>query len=564
MSRIAFVSVLSSVLMAGTLSAQEEGPLVTSPSAMATSDSFTEIAMRGLANAYEAEADVEAAEVQREPGVLKRPGLELELPALLAPSPNVPVPAPVQQTANPRPSLGATVIQNCEGLGLGTPGYTITGAPPDTVLGVSPTQIVQWVNSHIAVYDKSCNPLLPAPGFIRGNKIWETLPAGSLCRDFNRGDPMVQYDRYADRWILGQFAFNASFTSNAYCIAVSTTSNATGTYSLYEYSFGDGLPDYPKLGVWWDAYYVTFNMFTTGSSFGGGRACAYDRAAMIAGAAASSICFNSLDRFSFMPADAEGSLPPAPGTPNFHISWNWAFLAAPPYTMQLTKFVPDFVTPASSTFGDGQGGGSFSFVPFPLDGGTIASCGDTSGACLPQPGTTQRLDTLSDRHMFRLAYRNFGTFDSLVVTQTVDPAGAQLGGVRWWEIRNPNANAPIVYQNSTYAPADGLNRWMSSGATDKRGNFAIGYSAGSAAVPAGIRIAGRLRTEPRNILRGEQTLMAGAGSQLTSLARWGDYSAMQIDPADDCTFWYTTEYLAANGTFNWHTRMAGFKFPNCQ
>ena len=166
--------------------------------------------------------------------------------------------------------------------------------------------------------------------------------------------------------------------------------------------------------------------------------------------------------------------------------------------------------------------------------------------------------------MFRLAYRNFGTFDSLVVTQTVDPAGAQLGGVRWWEIRNPNANAPIVYQNSTYAPADGLNRWMSSGATDKRGNFAIGYSAGSAAVPAGIRIAGRLRTEPRNILRGEQTLMAGAGSQLTSLARWGDYSAMQIDPADDCTFWYTTEYLAANGTFNWHTRMAGFKFPNCQ
>jgi hypothetical protein len=176
-----------------------------------------------------------------------------------------------------------------------------------------------------------------------------------------------------------------------------------------------------------------------------------------------------------------------------------------------------------------------------------------------------RMETAGSRHNYRLVYRNFGNFDSLLVTQAVDPPlpAPQVAAVRWWEIRNPFASLPLVYQNSTYAPGT-ESRWMSSAAFDKRGNIAIGYSASSSTINPAIRITGRLRNDPKNLMRTEVVLKAGTGSQTTTLSRWGDYSAMQIDPADDCTFWFTSQYLAANATFNWRTRIASFKFPNCQ
>ena len=151
--------------------------------------------------------------------------------------------------------------------------------------------------------------------------------------------------------------------------------------------------------------------------------------------------------------------------------------------------------------------------------------------------------------MYRLVYRNFGSFDSLLFTQAVDNAVGSTAQLRWWEIRNPNANPPIVYQNSTFAP-DATARWMSSAAFDKLGNILIGYSASSAAINPGIRLAGRLRNDPRNILRTEAVVQLGFGTQTTGLSRWGDYSTMQIDPASNCTFWYTSQYLGTNGTLN--------------
>ncbi len=284
----------------------------------------------------------------------------------------VPASTPYTQTATYQP-LGTPVGVNFEALGLGTPGYAVTGAPPDTTLGVSDTQIVQWVNTHLAVYDKNGNALLSAPGLIPGNQIGVGLPAGSLCRSFNSGDALVQYDRMADRWILSQFAFNSNYSQNAQCIAVSTSSNAMGTYNLYQYNLGVLLPDYGKLGVWPDAYYLTYNMFNNGATFSGGRACAYNRTAMIAGNAAQQICFNSTSRANFLPSDLDGDTLPPAGTPNFHISWDWAFKSAPPYTMQLTKFVPIFNIPANSTFTDGLGGAAFSFVAFPMLATTLAA-----------------------------------------------------------------------------------------------------------------------------------------------------------------------------------------------
>ena len=551
MRRVIYLSFLASVASM----AQVSGPIVTAPGEMGVSPSLEQIGRDGQVSGF----PVAEFRVSRNHAIPK---------ATVSPSgfitgPNVTVPAnaPVTQTSTFQP-LGAPIGANFEALGVGTPGYSITGAPPDTTLGVSDTQIVQWVNSHLAVYDKSGNPLLPGPGFIPGNQVWSGLPVGSLCRSFNRGDPLVQYDRIADRWILSQFAFNATFSQNAQCIAVSTSSNALGTYTLYQYNFGTELPDYGKLGVWPDAYYITYNMFNNGANFSGGRACAYDRPAMIAGNAAQQICFNSLSRFSYLPSDLDGDTLPPVGSPNYHISWDWAFLASAPYTMQLTKFVPNFNVPANSTFTDGFGGAPFSFVAFTLGTNTLGSCNDTGGACVPQAGTTNLLDTLGDRHMYRLVYRNFTTHDALLFTQAVDNVASSTAQLRWWEIRSPGANPPIVYQNSTFAPNTEA-RWMSSAAFDKLGNIGIGYSASSATINPGIRVAGRRRTDPKNILRTEVVVQAGSGSQTGTLDRWGDYSTMQIDPANDCTFWYTTQYIGVNGTFNWRTKIASFKFPNC-
>ncbi len=555
MRRLLLISIIGST----SAMAQVSGPLVSTPEFFGVSESLETIARNAQTSAYAVRDFRPNRNHMRDKALLSQNALRE-----IAPLVSVAANTPYTQTATFQP-LGAPIGVNFEALGLGTPGFAISGAPPDTTLAVSPTQIVQWVNSQYAVYSKTGAALLPPPGFLQGNAIWQGLPNGSLCKTFNRGDPIVQYDRIAQRWILSQFAFNDSFSNNAQCIAVSQTSNALGAFNLYEYNFGALLPDYGKLGVWTDAYYLTYNMFTGGASFAGGRACAYDRVAMINGVPApTQICFNSLSRFSFLPADLDGTTLPPPGTPNFHISWNW-YEVLPPYTMQLTKFTPNFINPALSTFSDGFGGGPFSFVGFTLDAASLAPCNDGGSqfTCVSQAGTSQKLDTLGDRHMYRLVYRNFGTFDSLLVTQAVDVVAGSTANLRWWEIRNPNANPPVVFQNSTFVP-NGDARWMSSAAFDKLGNIGIGYSVSSAAMNPAISVTGRRRTDPKNLLRTEVLVQAGGGSQTTGLSRWGDYSTMQIDPVDDCTFWYTTQYIGTNGTFNWRTRIASFKFPNCQ
>jgi hypothetical protein len=185
--------------------------------------------------------------------------------------------------------------------------------------------------------------------------------------------------------------------------------------------------------------------------------------------------------------------------------------------------------------------------------------GCNGGACIPQPGTTNQLDSLGDRLMYRLAYRNFGSYESLVVNHTINnPAPT---AVRWYELRNFQNNPPTVYQSGSYQP-DSNSRWMGSAAMDGEGNLAIGYSISSSSMYPSIRYAGRLVSDTLGTLgQGEATLYNGSGSQTGTLQRWGDYSSLSVDPVDDCTFWYTTEYLATSGTFNWHTRIGTFRFP---
>jgi len=439
----------------------------------------------------------------------------------------------------PRPLVGTTPGMNFDGVGL--PGYTVSGAPPDTNGAVGSTQYVQWVNTAFSVFDKANGNLLYGPA--NGNTLWQGF--GGRCETDNSGDPIVAYDKAANRWVMTQFAVSAQ--PYMQCIAVSTTSDATGTWRRFAYQFGNGFNDYPKVGVWPDAYYITFNMFTNGATFAGAKACAFDRNQMLtaAGTPGAMQCFQLSTTYGgLLPSDLDGSTPPPAGSPNYLLAFDDVSLAG----LNLWKFHVDWASPASSTF---TGPVSIPTVAF------TEAC--NGGTCITQPGTTQQLDSLADRLMYRLAYRNFGDHESLVVNHSVDVSGH--AGVRWYEVRSPNAG-PAVFQQGTFSP-DASHRWMGSIGQDRSGNVLLGYSASSGTVRPSIRYTGRLATDPAGTMQGETEMFTGVGSQTATLSRWGDYSALTVDPVDDCTFWYTNEYLKASGTFNWSTRIASFRFPSC-
>jgi Fibronectin type III domain len=445
---------------------------------------------------------------------------------------------PVRQTAV-GPLVGTTAGLNFAGVGNGDYGFSPNAAPPDTNGAVGATQYVQWVNESFAVFNKSTGALVYGP--VAGNTLWSGFGGG--CQANNDGDPIVQYDKAANRWVFTQF----SVTTTPYlqCVAVSTSSDATGSYNRYAFTYGNTqFPDYPKLGVWTDAYFISFNIFNNGVSFAGAKACAYDRNAMLAGAVATQVCFQLSPSYGgLLPSDLDGSNAPPTGSPNFFLNFGTN-------SLNLWKFHVDFLTPTNSTF---SGPTNIPVAAF------AAAC--SGGTCIPQSGTNQKLDSLADRLMYRLAYRHFSDgHEALVVNHSVDP-GNGTSGIRWYEIRNPNGT-PGVFQQGTFAP-DSAYRWMGSIAMDQAGDIAVGYSLSSSSIFPSIRYTGRVPSDVLGTMEAENTLLTGGGSQLPTLSRWGDYSAMSIDPVDDCTFFFTTEYLKASGTFNWSTRIASFKFPSC-
>lgn len=464
--------------------------------------------------------------------------------------PGNPIDGAVQSTAvaSPyAPVLGGGV----DGVGNGFAGpqgtFTVNSAPPDTNGAAGATQYVQIVNTGFAVFDKATKSVVYGP--VASSTLWSGF--GGLCQTDNDGDAVVVYDKAAGRWIISQFAVtNAGTASTPYlqCIAVSQTGDATGAYFRYAFGYGTTFPDYPKMGVWPDGYYETFNMFN-GNTFAGAKLCAYDRTAMLSGGAATQQCFQlSTSYGGVLPADVDGAAAPPAGSPNYLLNFTAGRL-------NLWKFHVDWANPSNTTL---TGPVAIPVAAF------AAACG--GGTCVPQSGTRQQLDSLGDRLMFRLAYRNFGSKESLVVNHSVKAGTTrkdQHTGVRWYEITQPGTT-PIVAQQSTYAP-DGNYRWMGSVAMDKQGNMALGYSVSSGTMHPAIRYTGRLATDPAGTMQAENSIIEGTGSQSgQNLNRWGDYSAMTIDPADDCTFWYTNEYLQSTGAFNWNTRIASFRFAGCQ
>jgi hypothetical protein len=442
----------------------------------------------------------------------------------------------VQSSAGPL--VAATSGLNILGVGVGFTGpqgpFSPNAAPPDTNGAVGATQFVQWVNESYAVFDKSTGNVLQGP--IAGNSLWSGF-ADTQCSNHNDGDIIAQYDKAANRWVMAQPVFETPYR---YCLAVSTTSDATGTYHRYSFSMPN-FPDYPKLSVWPDAYYGSFNLFQ-GNSFVGAYACAFDRNAMLAGTTATAQCFTSPSEASFLPSDWDGSTAPPAGSAAYFVD------LATFSSLDLYRFHVNFATPSNSTFT-----GPFSIGVASYN----EACG--GGVCIPQAGTSQQLDSLGDRLMYRLAYRNFGDHEALVASHSVEPSS--VVGVRWYEIRSP-ATTPAVFQQGTYLP-DSNFRWMPSIAMDHAGDIALGYSVSSSAIHPTIAYTGRVPSDAPGTMEAENTIVTGGGSQTGGLNRWGDYSSMAVDPVDDCTFWYTTEYEQTSGSFNWSTRIASFKFSNC-
>ncbi len=416
--------------------------------------------------------------------------------------------------------------------GTGNPVGCNGCSPPDTVGDVGPNHYLQMVNAtKVAIFDKA-GALLGGPFDL--SAFWAS---GDCAAD--AGDPVVAYDPLADRWLLAQFNGASSL-----CLAVSQTADPLGAYWTYDFLTTD-FPDYFKIGVWPDGYYVSTNE----SSY---NAWAFERPKMILGLAAQSRKATGFADNLLMPADVDGIVAPPAGAPAIYYTFLDDAFHGGFDRLELRAFHVDWVTPANSTF---TIVGSPAVAAF-----TYTVCGFFNLSCAPQPGTGQKVDVVSEWPMFRFAYRRFGDHESLVGNFTVAVSGR--AAPRWFELRGSGASWTL-FQEGTYDPDATAFRFMGSIAQDRIGSIALGYSAMSGTVSPAIRFATRLAGDAAGTLGTESTVVAGGGSQ-TGSARWGDYSAMTIDPADECTFWYTNEYYAASSGSNWATRIGAFRVPQCK
>jgi hypothetical protein len=473
-------------------------------------------------------------------------------------------------------------LQNFEGIS-NSDNFNLFGFrvnPPDPVGDVGPNHYVEMVNLAFAVYDKTGNLLM---GPLPIGALWEGF-AVEDCTDPS-GDPIVLYDQLEDRWILSQFTTRGPTYFN--CVAVSQTGDPAGAYYRYAFTSGVFFPDYPKYGVWTNSYILTSRDFGPTVEYGI-SVYALEKNKMLAGNPTARAVQFFLDSAviplnlmgdGLLPPDIDGTRRPQDHVPapivgtqdnnvgygatfdalnvwDLRVKWN----ATPEASLSLAAQLP--VASFDSAFPCGV-------VP-----GDPAPNAPNSRDCIPQPsGNGSRyLDVLSyrQRPTWRLAYRNFGMYEAMVTNQSVE-ARAGIAGVRWYEIRRTEVKKQFTYsvhQQGTYSP-DNVHRWMGSIAQDWQGNMALGYSVSDAtSVYPGIRYTGRLATDPLGTMNlGEGVLIAGSGVQRTTNSRWGDYTSMNVDPTDDCTFWYVNEYYTLAGqnssTAGWQTRIGSFKLPGC-
>ena len=483
-----------------------------------------------------------------------------------------------------QPAAISSTLRNFEGVrnedNFNVFGFRVN--PPDPVGDVGPNHYVEMVNLLFAVYDKQGNRLL---GPVDTGTLWSNFAVPD-CTDPS-GDPIVLYDQFMDRWLLTQFTTSGltDLTKPFWnCVAISTSGDPTGSY--YRYAFQTAnfqfFPDYPKYGVWTDSYVLTTREFGPTVEYGIG-VYALEKNKMVNGdptARAVSFFLDGNDPTilplvgdGLLPADADGKQKPKTdtaiplvGTQDDGAGYGAAFDALNIWDLLIKwRSTPT----ASLTLKAQLPVASFDSI-FPC-GVVPGSLPPSSRDCLPEPGITdgsQYIDILSyrQRPTWRLAYRNFKDYETLVTNQSVE-ARPGVAGVRWYEVRRVNGTYSL-YQQGTFAPNDGVHRWMGSIAQDKKGDMALGYSVVNGTdVHPGIRYTGRLAGDPAGQMTlGEGVIVNGSGVQTNTNSRWGDYTSMNVDPTDDCTFWYVNEYYQTTQPppdRNWQTRIASFKLPGC-
>jgi hypothetical protein len=465
---------------------------------------------------------------------------------------------------NVAPAAAFNLNYHVLGVGNGFPGYSVPDAPPDTTMAVgdwpgnqSNAQIVQWVNVSYAVYNKATGAALT--GAVTGNSLWSSGLPGTLCANNNDGDIIAKFDRDAHRWVLTQNVFTSPY---AVCIAVSTSPDATGSYYTYQFPvLANGFPDYPKWGIWSshgasDGYYENWNNFGPGGGgFQGPVMCGYDRTKLLAGDNRDSPTPPPITEDEFF-IGSVGDID------NAHLSL---------YSMHITNWATGQAT--MTGIGNSQ--------PITVASYNGSCSGQFGGACVPQKGISDRVDSLGDRLMYRFAYwedvvsPNFNpnppipaTVQHWFVNGDVESSSGQIG-VRWYEFIANQKTVPVtslqVFQQGTYAgvPGDSNYRWMGSLTRDNQADILVGYSESSSNMYPSIAVAGRKFTDTLGTLSPEVFSVNGTGSQPTTGNRWGDYSTMAIDPADNCTFFYTTEYYMVTQQFDWSTDISSWKFPTC-
>jgi hypothetical protein len=431
--------------------------------------------------------------------------------------------------------------------GLNFDGAKGTGYNYSDVTGAAgATQYVQVINLKYTVYNKATGAVILGP--VNENALWKTF--GGPCQTSNNGDGTVMYDALAQRWV---FQHHAEPVGGPYldCVAVSTTSDATGSYYLYGFELTMNLPDQPKLAIWPDAYYISQNLLNpTTKGFLASQVCSLDRTNMLQGNAASAICFQgSISLPTIMPVTWVGPTPPPAGSSAYFFELDQRPGQG---ANQMNEFLfhTDFNTPSNSTFAP-----ALSFA--------LPSYRDAcSTPCVPQLDTTNKIKATGDRLMAPLVYRNFGDHESILLAHSVSTALSLTApsGIRWYELRTPLT--PTIYQYGTFAP-DTNYRWVPSMGMDQMGDIAVGYSVSSATMHPAIRYTGWTPSDPLGQMEAETSVIEGTGSQQPANANWSNYSGMSIDPTDDCTFWYTNQYYAADSPNKWNTRIVSFKFPSC-
>lgn len=454
----------------------------------------------------------------------------------------------------PAPSLTFNGLANFDNIDA----FNLLIIPPDMTGDVGPNHYVQIVNSLFRVYDKNGVPMTsPTP--------ISTLfaPLNTVCSTRNDGLPVVLYDPLADRWLISQYC--QAFPPFRQMIAVSKTGDPAGAYYAYEFAMPNvKINDFPKFGVWPDGYYMSTEEFL-GAEYSGTGMFAFDRTKMLVGDATAGYVYFSRPSFStlrlgnILPSDMDGLRPPAIGAPNVFASYSATEYGDAADALRLFDFRPNFEDPLASTFTERPES------PLAVAAFDPTSPPDRTDIAQPTPG--ERLDSNSDRLNYRLAYRNFGTTESLVVNQSVRISSGEpyRAGVRVYELKR-TGGAFAVTEQATIGEQT-ASRWIGSVAQDNQGNIAVGYNHVSEIKRPSILYSGRLASEPAGTFRSEETLVAGSGVQKAFGWRWGDYAGLSVDPVDDCTFWQTGEYYTQASEdfsdFAWLSRIGRFKFSEC-